>query len=239
MGLHDVLHDRQSQTRSAEFPRPGPIDPIKPLKDPGEVFFRNADPAVLNFNFNEAPFFNRFDLDGSFLRSVFDGVLKKIDKNLIDFFRVRPERYFGRDRKGKDLLFFLCERGEQQEIFLDARLKGDCLGTDRIQARLDPGKVQQILNDILQPVAVFLQDRQKFLGLRRVLHPSIGQRLEIAFNGGQRGPKFVRDIGDEIFSNPLLPFYFGDVVKDQHHRAILGTLRDGSLDLKMLRQVGV
>src|SRR5581483_985329 len=159
VGLHDVLHDRQSQAGSAEVARTGPVDPVKTLEDPGEIFLRNADPAVLDFDFDPALFLGSLNLDRSLFRGVFDGVLQQINKNLIDFFRIGPELHFRGNGERADLLFFLRERREQEEIFFKAFFQRNLRRPDRVEARLDPGEVEKVLNDILEPVAVFLQDR--------------------------------------------------------------------------------
>jgi hypothetical protein len=50
VGLGDVLDNRKPEPGTAQLAAAGFIDPVKALKQPGQVFFGNADTLVFNAN---------------------------------------------------------------------------------------------------------------------------------------------------------------------------------------------
>jgi len=56
----------------------------------------------------------------------------------------------------------------------------------------------------------------------RVLGAGVGveQRLDVPADRGQRGPELVRDVGDEVATDPIGASQVRDVVEDEHRPTV-------------------
>src|SRR5258708_610408 len=85
MALHDLFDDSQPQARAFALK----LDPalarfIKWIKHISQIFFIDADAAVLNFKINEFIFGGYRNRHLAVLRRVINGVLDEIDRKLLD-----------------------------------------------------------------------------------------------------------------------------------------------------------
>lgn len=100
---HRVPDNGQSQTRAAGSAGPCLVHPIEPLKDPGQVLFRDAGAVVLHRQHHLIPLPKQGDLDRAARRRVLHGVVRQIIDDLVDLIpggqhRTGPLRPIGQFR---------------------------------------------------------------------------------------------------------------------------------------------
>ena len=86
----------------------------------------------------------------------------------------------------------------------------------------DARKLQQVFGQAREASGVIADDLDEALAIGRVVQRAAQQRFRKALNGGERGAKFVRDIGDEILPDPFQAPQLADLVQHQN-----GAVRPG------------
>ena len=82
-------------------------------------------------------------------------------------------------------------------------LSGDKLDLHLERVELDPGKAEDVLDYSVEPVRVFNNYSHKFFGVIRIVCGALQKGLNGAFDGCDRRPDLVRDVGHELAAHFL------------------------------------
>ena len=101
-------------------------------------------------------------------------------------------------------------------------------------AQFDSGKGQQIIDQPVQTLGVFMNGQKKFLRFCPVIDGSLLERFHKSDNGRQRRLNFMGHIGHKISPDLLELFQARHIVKDDHGFGVLPgqTLNGGDIHIE-------
>ena len=231
MGLHDVLHDRETEARAARLAAAGLVDAVKPLEKPRQVLGGDAA-ALIAHGDRHAPRHRRVGRRGDPHRPArlarLDRVVNEIDHRLLDQRRVDV---------GDELVVALA-----LEVHLAVGgprpAVGDGLGEHRGQGHplqrqvarplrlLDPREGEQILDDRFEPIGLPRDDLEKAAAVGRVFGGAVQERLHKALDRRDRRLEFVRHVGHKIPADVFQPLQVGDVVEHDDRAPFAGDIAE-------------
>ncbi len=90
------------------------------------------------------------------------------------------------------------------------------LFADADHAGLDPGQVQQVVDQPLQPIGLAVDDARELFAGRLVLGVAVGQQFHVGLDAGQGRLHLVADRGDELGVSLLQRLLVADVAEHGH-----------------------
>ena len=204
MGLQNVLHDRESQSRAAELSCAGLIQSKESFKDPLSRIRRDSGTVV------DHPHLNGCVVDPTGTdpgqparRTVFDRVVQEVDQDLTQSVDVRLhgkircefnlQAHAFRIRFGAD---FFANLFEERPEFNRTEMHR---GTTRFQL----GDCEQVVDQKLQPIRMFENDFEKPQGRLRILPGTVEQRLHAALDEREWSSEFMTHVGNEVTAGVL------------------------------------
>ena len=222
MSLHHVLDDGQPKARAASVPRTAAVDSVEAFGQSGQVFARDTDSAIDDFELaSAARGLVPTQRDLTPLRRVAHRVVEQVAHrteqfrvaagNLCAFATVQFDAVPpGRQRQG------VCLRARHQ------RSHGDPTISSRPGAAFQLRQDEQVAHQGLHTRGLLIHQHQYALALG-FGQGQLGQRLHEAGQHCQGGADLVRHVGDEVATHGLGTLPFRDVL-DQHelHAVAIG-----------------
>src|SRR5580658_3512575 len=210
-----VLDDGKAQAGAAQGARSRFVDAVEALEDARQILGRDADAGVSDQDVDLSVPGSHLDLDFTARPVELDGVIKQIDKDLlqpklmandryvVQFFAQQPDALQARGGfHGADGGF---ERGAD----------GDRVGRRRDSARLKFRKRQQVRGDVAEPGGLRKDDFDEAPVIPQVLETAVQQGFGVAPDGGERSSELMRDVSDKILAYAFQAFQLGDVVQNR------------------------
>ena len=230
----DVFHNGEAEAGAALITGAGFIHTVKALEDAIDGFGGNAGAVVLNADFNLAIFQGAAKhFDGAVEAAVFNGVVHEVGEDLVEAVGIS----LGGERREFVDEFDVAIFGLGLEMGEDAVGKGaefDGLELEFQAAAFEGGNGEEVLDEEVQAMGVALDDFEEALGDFGVVAGAVEEGFDVAFDEGERGAEFVRDVGDEFLALALELFEAGEVAEDEDGAFAFagGVGDDGGVDLK-------
>src|ERR1043166_2343333 len=232
--LDNVLDDGQPKASPARLARAGAIHSVGARKNTGPRFGRNAPAVLLRPNVDtllaHGPS-THVDLGVS--APVFNGVLHKIEKDLVQAFRIGARRQpFWNEILNRDF----ASLGAGLQSVNDPRSLVAQL--DLLQVQNNPSAFQardgqQIFNQIGETVSVLLDGVQKAGRQRRVVLCALEKRFDKTLNQRKRRAQFMADVGEKFLARVLQLSQARQIVKHENRSLLrpMGVKHRGRADL--------
>jgi len=218
VGLDDVFDDGESQSGAPSHAGTVFLYAIETLEDVGLIVGRNPRTIIRKGDRNRVVAAEGGQADVRSLGGTMaEGVLEEIGENLLNPGGVGGDAAgvvgpFGVNRGlvGSDGRMETFEDGWKEIGQLDfPEFK---VGRTMFQ----PGDMEEIGDEKLETFAISLHDEKKIFCHRAVVQGPVEKRFHRAGDNGQRGAKFMRDIGDKVPPHTFQIANLGHIVKYHH-----------------------
>ena len=213
-----MFDDRKPETRPAQLPGTCLVRPIESLAQPGNLALRDADARIGDPD-DQLPFRSgrRRDGDRPLRRGELDGIVQDVQQDLHQAVPVGPDRRQIRSDLPDDVQPFFGDpfrddgQGVVEHLFDGQRLRPEmCL------AQLDSGEGQEIVDEAVEALGVFMDRPQERTGLLPIVESALLERFDETDDRREGGSDLVGDVGHEIGADPFELLESRHVVEDQH-----------------------
>ncbi len=201
---HQLAHHRQPDSAALTRSRPRPLHAVEPLEQARQLVGRDAGAGVGDRQLRRAPVGAQPDPDAA-LEGELHGVGQQVEDDLLPHVPVDVDR-LGQRRDVHVVLDAhpLHRRAEDAGQLGGVRGQVDRLEVGLHPARLQPGEVEQGVDQLAEPQRVAVDDVE-LLAQPRVRHDGgrgaqLGDR---AHDQRQRGAELVADVGEEVGLGPV------------------------------------
>src|SRR6266849_4249419 len=238
MHFDDVLGDGEAQAGAAELAGARSVDAIEALEDARLVGGGDANAGIGDGEDDFGAAGLGADRDLAARERVLRGVVEQILQDFREAATVAGD--VGHAVEGRD--------GNGDFSFGGAMARGFHAGFDKLRdadaADFELQAVgvhfrehEQVFGEAREAARMLDDNFEKAPAMLRIVHGPGEQRFREALNGGERGAKFVGDVGDEIAADAFELAQLGDVVKDHDGAgSFAGARRGDGGSEKMLPQ---
>ena len=212
-----MADDRKAQAGPPQRPRSCPVHPEESFEDPRQGIGRNTG-ARICYGQDDllAPFHDAYG-DRSAVLGILYGVVDQVGQGPFHQRGVATRRFFCLEPEGKLQMLAgdLLRESLRDPFGYPVEVAGRDF--DLILSGLDPGELEEVLDQRLQPVGMMQYGVDEAAQRGRIVHGAVQQGLDIALDGGQGGPELVGHVGHEVLPDLLEAPQFGRVVEHGDH----------------------
>jgi hypothetical protein len=210
--IHDMLDDGQPQPGAADIARTPCVDAVEALEYPREMPGVDPDSGITHGDPYGILRLDASDIDGAARFVVFNGITDQIDHHLLDPVLICCETGFRLHIRMNGDTVFECVVPQKRDHFGCDLFHAAGFRIRFIFAVFDFGQVQDVLNQIMKPLRLDVDDVKETERGFPIIDRTGFQCLHESADRCQRGLQLMRDIGDKIRADLLQIPQLRDVV---------------------------